>query len=353
MSWKYPNKKNEAICDESVSVIIPAYNVESSLARCIDSALSQGLKPTQIIVVNDGSDDNTREVATSYGDQIIYIEQQNQGQGAARNTGLKIATGRFIAFLDADDYWLQGFIRNCVDFLQEHDDVIAVSVGLIIKKWGKEHIAPSILVSGSKMNDPWILENFIEFWAEQDHVRTGSVLIRRKVIIKAGYQLADLRISQDLEYWGYLATFGKWGFIPEPLWVGDPRPAAAAKGWLVKYKTRRRFCPTVEQWQRRIVPRLREEDKPSFRIIKGRVAMSFAHSKILAGAYNDALAIAMKYREIFPAGQIANIMRLGSRSGTLVWRITCFLLRFRECLKGFLISFTHSVDTIFTKSEPK
>lgn len=332
----------------SVSVIVPAYNVESSLAICIDSVLSQGMKPTQVIVVNDGSIDTTSEVAMSYSNQIIYIEQQNRGQGAARNAGLKIATGRFIAFLDADDYWLPGFLKETTSFLLAHPEAVSVNTGYVIRNWGKEHWGPAGLMNSSEKGEGYLLENFFGTWAEHDHIRTGTVLIRRDVIENAGPQL-EIRISQDLEYWGYIATFGRWGFIPKPLWVGNSQSAAAAYGWLAKYRTRRRLCPTVEQWQRRIVPRLRKEDQPGFRIVRARVALSFVHSKILAGACIEALAIVMKYGESFPAGQIANIIQLGARNGAFAWRIACFLLRFREGLKGFLISLTHTVDTTFAK----
>ena len=100
-----------------VSVIIPAYDVAVCLGRCLDSVFEQDVTDTQVIVINDGSTDDTAEVAKRYGDRIVYLEQENQGQGAARNAGLRIARGRYVAFLDADDYWLPGFLRACIDFL--------------------------------------------------------------------------------------------------------------------------------------------------------------------------------------------------------------------------------------------
>jgi len=120
-----------------VSVIVPVYNCAGSLPRCIESALSQDPAPSEVIVVNDGSTDNVREVAAGYGNRIVYLEQANQGQGAARNAGLRVASGRYVAFLDSDDYWLPGFIRACVSFLEAHPEAIAVSTGQRIKTWGK------------------------------------------------------------------------------------------------------------------------------------------------------------------------------------------------------------------------
>lgn len=89
----------------SVSVIIPAFNAERFLAEALDSAFSQTLLPWEVIVVNDGSTDATAEVAQRYGSRITYIEQANQGTGAARNAGIAKSTGEFISFLDSDDIW--------------------------------------------------------------------------------------------------------------------------------------------------------------------------------------------------------------------------------------------------------
>ena len=98
--------------------------------------LINGIKK-EIIIVNDGSTDNTSEILKDFGNKIIYKEQINQGQGAARNTGLKAATGEYIAFLDSDDYWLSDFLKTTVDFFHKHPEVVAVNTGYIIKKFGK------------------------------------------------------------------------------------------------------------------------------------------------------------------------------------------------------------------------
>jgi glycosyltransferase involved in cell wall biosynthesis len=324
----------------TVSVIIPAYDVGVSLGRCLDSVFLQEIDALQIIVVNDGSTDHTPEVAKRYGDRILYIEQENQGQGAARNTGLRAAQGEYVAFLDADDYWQPGFLRTCVDFLQQQPEAIAVSTGQIIKLWGHaDRINPPVLSAplGNGVRKPCVLDDFFRFWAEQDHIRTGSAVIRRRVIEQAGYQRDDLRISQDLEYWGYLATYGKWGFIPELLWVGDPIEAAKAKGWQSKYRNRRRLCPTVEHWQERIVPRLAHQDWAYFRKVRGRVAASFALNKALAGDDEGSRYIVVKYGGDMPRTRYTRLMHAGNWAGWYGWKLICHLLRLREWIKALLI----------------
>jgi glycosyltransferase involved in cell wall biosynthesis len=88
-----------------VSCIVPVYNGEAYLGEALDSILAQTWRPLEIIVVNDGSRDGSAAVAEAYGAVVRVIEQANAGCAAARNAGLAAATGEFVAFLDADDFW--------------------------------------------------------------------------------------------------------------------------------------------------------------------------------------------------------------------------------------------------------
>src|SRR5215469_18875302 len=96
-----------------VSVVIPCYNHALTLARAIRSVLNQTLPPSEVIVVDDGSTDGSRGVAESFGSAVIFKQQQNRGPSAARNLGVRSATGEFLGFLDADDWWQPGFAASC------------------------------------------------------------------------------------------------------------------------------------------------------------------------------------------------------------------------------------------------
>ncbi len=88
-----------------VSVILPVFNGERFLAEAIESVLQQGYRPIEIILVDDGSTDSTPRIAGSFADHVRYYYQPNAGPAAARNLGIRMASGEFIAFIDADDLW--------------------------------------------------------------------------------------------------------------------------------------------------------------------------------------------------------------------------------------------------------
>ncbi|MFM6456289.1 MAG: glycosyltransferase family 2 protein, partial [Planktothrix sp.] len=118
-----------------VSVIIPVYNGERYISQAIDSVLSQTDSNYEIIIVDDGSTDNTHQIIQHYIekcqdlDLIRYIFQSNQGVAAARNQGIQIAKGEFIALLDQDDVFLPEKLAHQVAYFQTHPDVAIVNSG--------------------------------------------------------------------------------------------------------------------------------------------------------------------------------------------------------------------------------
>jgi glycosyltransferase involved in cell wall biosynthesis len=109
-----------------VSVIIPTYNRAAYLTAAIDSVLAQTYRPLQLIVVDDGSTDNTAALVQRYSEGVEYIRQPQSGAGAARNRGLAAAAGNFIAFLDSDDLWLPEKAERQVGLLDENPEIEAV-----------------------------------------------------------------------------------------------------------------------------------------------------------------------------------------------------------------------------------
>ena len=110
--------------NEKISVIIPVYNVEAYLERCLNTVCGQSYKNLEIILVDDGSTDNCLQICEEFAerdDRIKVIHQSNQGVSAARNTGLDAATGDYIAFVDSDDYIHPEMYERLYSLLKKHD----------------------------------------------------------------------------------------------------------------------------------------------------------------------------------------------------------------------------------------
>lgn len=102
----------------SISVVIPAFQVEATLGRAIESAVTQSPPPAEVIVVDDGSSDGTAAVARRFGSRVRLIRQPNRGSGAARQVGTVAATSPYVAFLDADDWWPQGRLAHGASIIE-------------------------------------------------------------------------------------------------------------------------------------------------------------------------------------------------------------------------------------------
>jgi len=114
-----------------VSVVIPTYNYEIYIAEAVESVLAQTYQDFELIVVDDGSTDNTHSVLEPYLDRITYLYQENQGRSLARNRGIQVAQGEYIAFLDADDWFLPHKLELQTHFLDEHPEAGMVAGGWV------------------------------------------------------------------------------------------------------------------------------------------------------------------------------------------------------------------------------
>jgi hypothetical protein len=143
----------------------------------------------------------------------------------------------------------------------------------------------------------------------------------------------DMRAAEDLELWGYLATMGPWGFLPETLWVGNPA-AGGALNWREKYRERGRHCVEIEDWERRILPRLRAEDEAAFSVIRGRVAASYVYARILAGDRTGARRIAERCLDEMPPTRVRGLLRSGLAFGNPGWSAACGVVGLWEDVKS-------------------
>lgn len=129
-----------------VSVVVPVYNVEKYLKRCLDSIINQTYKNIEIILVNDGSKDNSRDICEEYEknfDNIILINQGNGGLSAARNTGLKYVKGEAVTFVDSDDWLELDAIEYYVDSMKKYNVDMVVTNNIRTKDYQKNILQPN------------------------------------------------------------------------------------------------------------------------------------------------------------------------------------------------------------------
>lgn len=310
-----------------LSIIIPVYNGEQLLTRCLNSVFSQTTQYSyEVICIDDGSTDGSVALIEGRTEKnITLLRQQNAGPAEARNRGVEAAKGRYSAYLDADDYWLDGFIEKTVSFLDEHPECVAVNVAQRHLTVSGEYANPSCWENYDR---PFILDDFFSFWADYMHVCTGSVTMRTQAVRQSGGMRRDLRITEDLEFWALMATYGRWGFIPEMLFVSDGTQLVAdGKQWLQKMQRRWNNAPTIAEWERRIRSRMVETD--AYRRARGRVSRNLTYCQLLSGRIALARQEALRYGSHFPKDPIGRLMNVAKHTG-LTWWLLCKMLKYRE-----------------------
>ena len=198
----------------AVSVVIPNYNYGRFLAQAVESVREQTLPVKEIIVVDDGSTDDSAEVLAGYGAQIKVIRQRNEGVGAARNCGVQAATGDLVAFLDADDYWLPQKLELQVQrFLAEPD------LGLIHCGMQIVDVAGNPLAERLEGREGWLAENLLTLKPGVVTTSGSAVMIPRAVFESVGGFDPNrlLHPSEDWDLSYRIACRYKIGFVPEAL----------------------------------------------------------------------------------------------------------------------------------------
>jgi len=198
---------------KSVSVVIPAHNYGRFIADAIGSVLEQTHPPSEIIVVDDGSTDNTAAVVATFGDAVRYIRQQNAGVCAARNRGVSESTGELIAFLDADDTWEPTNLEKQLAVFETDDDIGLVHCGMrefdgetgetigLHMEGGEEGVADNLLLwEGPVIVGPG-----------------GGVTVTRKAFDRVGGFDTRMKVGEDWDFCYRVARLFKIGFVAEPL----------------------------------------------------------------------------------------------------------------------------------------
>jgi glycosyltransferase involved in cell wall biosynthesis len=192
----------------SVSVIIPTYNRAKFVGDAIQSVLDQTFTDYEIIVVDDGSTDNTKAILGQFKDKIRYIYQENQGVSAARNRGIQAAQGEYIAFLDSDDLFLPTKLEKQIAYLLQNPDIGLVhSSFIIIDEFGRQ-MAVRVKEESKDMYRRFLLTSTIA---------TSSVIMPRQVIDQIGGFDTTLSLAEDVDFETRVAQHFEVGVISTPL----------------------------------------------------------------------------------------------------------------------------------------
>ena len=246
----------------SVSVVIPAYNRAHRLPAAIDSVLQQRCADVEIVVVDDGSIDDTRSVVGRYGDAVTYVYQANAGVGAARNTGIRHATGNFIAFLDSDDRWHSFKLSAQLAMFERCPDVGLVFSDFEIEKPGSRSVTHGASIwAGRELTFPAMTPVTLtrpagaagETWPaerieasvgpmyrqllDELPILTSSVIVRRSALTSRTWYAECVSVFEDWNFFAQVARDADIGFlnVPTTVQVGHADPGRLSR------------CPALER----------------------------------------------------------------------------------------------------------
>ncbi len=191
-----------------ISVIIPSYNRAHLLARSIESVLSQKLPPREIIVVDDGSSDGTRELMNSRFTQCQYIYQPNNGVSSARNRGITVASGEWLAFLDSDDEWLPNKLATQNATLEDNPGHLLCHTEEIWIRNGKRVNA----MKKHRKSGGWIFRHCLPLCV----ISPSAAIIHRSLLEEVGAFDEALPVCEDYDLWLRICAQHPVAFVTEP-----------------------------------------------------------------------------------------------------------------------------------------
>lgn len=214
-------------CLTPVSVVIPTYNRAWLLGRAIDSVLAQTFQSFEVLVVDDGSTDDTAAVVQAYGERVRYVRQENAGVAAARNTGVRLAHHELIAFLDSDDVWLPRKLELQVPPMADPEVVLCFTNRSLSSRRGADRFSDI----GCRFDaNPCVLDDpaAIATWPAGSPIIASASLFRKAALLRVGGYDEQLHVFEDLRLDFRLAMAGgKFAAVSDVLVVLDDSPRFA------------------------------------------------------------------------------------------------------------------------------
>lgn len=199
-----------------VSIIVPVYNVEKYLSKCLESLINQTLKDIEIVCVNDGSTDNSLSILKEYANKdsrIKVIDKQNKGVSVARNLGIEVATGEYLMFVDSDDYLIENACEKALNTIEHNNSDICIfgHYDLVDGKLVKSSVNKDI-IKAQKQNNQTYTDFSINIW---DKIYNREFLIRNSINF-----IPNLKTSEDVIF-NFICQFNNpnVSYSTEPLYV--------------------------------------------------------------------------------------------------------------------------------------
>jgi glycosyltransferase involved in cell wall biosynthesis len=193
-----------------ISIITPTYNREAFLPAAIESVLAQSYKEFELIIVDDGSTDNSRELINAYADKdprVKYLYQENQRQSVARNYALSIAKGDFICFLDSDNYWPHDKLEKSLKAFEQHPEAdIVYGDCITIDEQGNELHRNNMRRYSGSIAALLLKDNFVSM---------NTTMTRRKCFNEMGGMSGKRRVADDYDLWLKFSARYRFQYIPE------------------------------------------------------------------------------------------------------------------------------------------
>ncbi|OHB90453.1 MAG: hypothetical protein A3D13_10830 [Planctomycetes bacterium RIFCSPHIGHO2_02_FULL_40_12] len=264
----------------TVSVIIHTYNNEKFIGETIDSVLNQTYNDYEIIVVDDGSEDGTRDALLPYMQKIRYHYKENGGIASAKNTGISLSNAEFIAFLDHDDLWVPDKLRIQMEYFNEHPQV-----GLVYAKYTSFRHDKELRTKPEKGYSGWIFKKLLS----KSIVQTSTVMVKRECLNTVGQYDESFKLADEYDMFLRIAKRFQCGFVDKGLTRYRVHDANASKNDLLFDKENLRVFKKVYNGYKDL-------DEKEKKILRKRIARYSL--KVAEGLYNQGqLEESMKYQK--------------------------------------------------------
>ena len=298
-----------------VSIVIPTYNRARLLTKALDSVLNQTYKNIQIIVIDDGSNDDTRAVLSPYMNRICYLTTDHKGAAHARNAGMKAATGKYIGFIDSDDIYLPHKLEIQVAFIEAHPEVDMVFTEFsgnynnrYIEEyhmrsyhplWIRKNLTYNEIfpVKGTFPSDvldrpiPFYIGNLFKYALQDTLIPSNTILFSKHILEQIGYQDETIRSGQDYEFAVRICKYTDVAFLNYPTYIILHHGDQLSNRFRNSRDRRILDAIDLEMLFLKVVSSLAYEDKAYYhknrRAVDSRLAEIYFRLSILLLVYDD------------------------------------------------------------------